>query len=63
MPKGVFMSYESFICTQLNSDDDVFLWPDSVWCYRTELNDFSHKSDDYEILYALSVRWFQITFS
>lgn len=32
------------------SPDDVILWPDDSWCYRHELAEFNHKSDDYEVL-------------
>lgn len=58
--KGVFMSYESLICTQRNSDD-VFLWPDDSWCYRYELSEYSFKSDDYEVVYSLTPKWFELT--
>lgn len=30
--------------------DDVIRWPDDSWCYRHELAEFNHKSDDYEVL-------------
>lgn len=30
------------------SQDDILLWPDGSWCYRSELSEHSHKSDDYE---------------
>ena len=33
-----------------NGPDDVILWPDDTWCYRHELAEFNHKSDDYEVL-------------
>lgn len=32
--------------------EDVILWSDSTWCYRYELHEMSHKSDDYEVLYV-----------
>ncbi|AEH14019.1 hypothetical protein Sbal117_2298 [Shewanella baltica OS117] len=57
------MSYESLICTQLQREDDVFLWPDYSWCFRYELIDHSHKSDDYEVVYCLAPKWFEITWS
>lgn len=55
------MSYESLICTQRKSDDDVFLWPDDSWCYRHELSEYSFKSDDYEVVYSLTPKWFELT--
>lgn len=36
--------------TALLDPDDVILWPDDTWCYRHELAEFNHKSDDYEVL-------------
>lgn len=32
------------------SNDDVCLWPDGTWCYRYELPEMSHMSDDYQVL-------------
>lgn len=31
--------------------EDIALWPDGQWCYRYELNEMQHKSDDYRVLY------------
>ena len=42
--------------------EDVFLWPCGVWCYRYELGDFAHKSDDCEVLPIGSPRWLDIVF-
>lgn len=30
--------------------EDVFLWSDGVWCYHYELEEYSYKSDDYEVV-------------
>jgi hypothetical protein len=38
--------------------DDVILWPCGEWCYRYELEEFNHKSDDYEVIAFGSQRWF-----
>lgn len=27
--------------------EDIILWPDGSYCYRYELQGYSHKSDDY----------------
>ena len=37
--------------------DDVFVWPDGMWCFRDELPDFSHKSDDYRVINAGTDDW------
>lgn len=30
--------------------EDVFLWSDGTWCYRCELQEMQHMSDDFEVL-------------
>ena len=30
--------------------EDVILWPCGVWCYRYELEEMAHKSDDYQVI-------------
>lgn len=35
-----------------NSPEDLIIWPCGIWCHRFELSDFSHKSDDYEVIQA-----------
>ena len=27
--------------------EDVIMWPCGTWCYRYELYEYNHKSDDY----------------
>ena len=39
-----------------NDPNDVILWPCGTWCYREELHEFGHKSDDYEVIPAGSIR-------
>ena len=41
----------------VNDPEDVILWPCDTWCYRYELAEFSHKSDDYEVLRVGSAAW------
>lgn len=31
--------------------EDILLWPCGTWCYREELYQMNHMSDDYETLY------------
>lgn len=43
--------WESLVLIMNKEDhEDIILWPDGVWCYRYELEDMSHKSDDYQII-------------
>ena len=30
--------------------EDIILWPCGEWCYRYELEEMTHKSDDYQII-------------
>ena len=30
--------------------EDVILWPDNTWCYRYELHQMQHMSDDYLVV-------------
>lgn len=32
------------------SPEDIILWPDGDWCLLEDLEDYSWKSDDYEVL-------------
>jgi len=35
-----------------NADiEDIYLWPDGTWCYRYELEEMLHMSDDYRVYY------------
>lgn len=40
--------------------EDVFLWPDGVWCYRYEVEEYSYKSDDYEVVKVGTIKWYDI---
>lgn len=37
--------------------DDILLWPNGSWCYRSDVQDMSHLSDDYQVLRADSEQW------
>lgn len=52
---------ESLIVQSSPSNDDVFIWPCGTWCYRSELSEFTHKSDDFRLVKSLSAEWFEIT--
>ena len=40
--------------------EDIMLWSDGTWCYRYEVEEMTHMSDDYEILYMDSPMWLEI---
>lgn len=39
------------------SPDDVLFWPCNTWCYRSQLAEFSHLSDDFQVIKAGSHAW------
>jgi hypothetical protein len=39
------------------SSDDIFVWPDGTMCYRHELEQRSHMSDDYKCIPQGSAVW------
>ena len=39
------------------SGSDVLVWPDDYWCYRENLLDMTHRSDDYQVLIFESPEW------
>ena len=43
------------------SAEDIFLWPDGVWCFRSDLSEYQYKSDDFEVVPFETPRWFQIS--
>ena len=41
--------------------DDIALWPCGTWCYGDEVCEFTHKSDDYEVIKGDSADWWKIS--
>ena len=37
--------------------DDILIWPDGSSCFRSELHQMTHLSDDYVVLRHGSVMW------
>ena len=37
------------MCNYSNRDD-IIVWPDGFWCFRYQLHEFNHLSDDYQVL-------------
>jgi hypothetical protein len=42
---------------QVLSLEDIMVWPDGTWCYREDLRDMTHMSDDYTVLIFDSADW------
>lgn len=40
--------------------EDICLWADGTWCYRDELPQYSHMSDDYEVVPFNTVRYWDL---
>lgn len=54
--------YDQFVLSAFNhhlrlSVDDFIVWPCGTWCYRSELPEMNHMTDDYEVLPAFSDAW------
>lgn len=32
------------------SSEDILRWSDGTWCFRYELHEMTHMSDDYEVI-------------
>lgn len=41
------------------NDCDVMLWPDGTWCFRHELPEFGHMSDDYRVIIEDTAEWLE----
>lgn len=41
----------------IQDNEDVLVWPDETWCYRYELSEMNHMSDDYMVLPFDSGEW------
>jgi len=39
------------------SGEDLIVWPDHTMCIRSELHEFTHKSDDYRVVPFESDEW------
>lgn len=42
------------------NSDDIFVWPCGTCCYREELEEFSHKSDDYLVIPFDAFEWYPV---
>jgi hypothetical protein len=43
--------------TVTTSMDDIILWADTTWCYRSEFTGYGWRSDDYTVISAGCVAW------
>lgn len=43
-----------------NDSEDLIVWADGTQCFRYELNEYTHMSDDYEVVSFGSVRYNQL---
>lgn len=44
-----------------HSLEDAILWADGTWCYREELEQMTHMSDDYQVFFVGTPEWEQVT--
>ena len=45
---------------QVLNGEDLFIWPDGTMCYREELEEMGHMSDDFEVAPVDTPRWVQL---
>lgn len=45
---------------KIHCAEDLIVWPDGTQCYRSEMGEYTHKSDDYEVVAFGSVRYNQL---
>ena len=43
------------------SGEDIVLWCDGTWCYREELEEMTHMSDDFIVIPVRAEEWDKIT--
>ena len=41
----------------MQETEDVILWSDGTWCYRHELVEYGHMSDDYIVIEYGTTSW------
>lgn len=44
------MTFDQPLPLRLPDSEDLLIWADGTWCYRYELSEFNHMSDDYELV-------------
>lgn len=47
--------------TSIIDSEDAFLWPDGTWCYRHQLAEMAHMSDDFEVVPFGCRKWIGLT--
>lgn len=45
---------------KIHCADDLIVWPDGTQCFRSEMAEYTHMSDDYEVVSFGSVRYNQL---
>jgi len=45
---------------KLHCPDDLIVWPCGTQCFRSEVAEYTHMSDDYEVVSFGSVRYNQL---
>jgi hypothetical protein len=40
---------------------DILMWADYEWCYREDIAEMNHRSDDYRVIVTGSPEWEELT--
>ena len=50
--KTGFKAAHKYVDSMITIDsEDIIIWSDCYWCYRYELEEHPHRSDDYRVIY------------
>lgn len=42
------------------NSDDVLIWPDGCWCFRSELSEFGYRGDDFRVVPVGTSEWHEL---
>jgi len=42
------------------NDEDIFIWPDHFWCFRSEYAPTFLRDSDFRVVEVLTVEWSQL---
>lgn len=49
--------------THKHASEDIIVWADNTWCFRYELHEFNHMSDDYRVIPPDTQEWINQAYS
>lgn len=43
--------------THSKHPDDLVMWPDGTWCWRSELQEMGYMGDDFRVVHIDTLEW------